>query len=99
MTSSKQEQREDKEAELETLRSVKVFLTDKLKQNDQITADFLAGYRDSEGGSARREVDHDQDEGLLQQKDSDIKTLRQEFLESDTKLREQVNMLTIKQSE
>lgn len=31
---------DDKEAELETLRSVKVFLTDKLKQNDQITQTF-----------------------------------------------------------
>ena len=36
----KREQREDKEAELETLRSVKVFLTDKLKQNEQITCTF-----------------------------------------------------------
>ena len=33
-------QREDKEAELETLRSVKVFLTDKLKQNEQVTCTF-----------------------------------------------------------
>ena len=33
-------QKEDKEAELETLRSVKVFLTEKLKQNEQITVTF-----------------------------------------------------------
>ena len=33
-------QKEDKEAELETLRSVKVFLTQKLKQNEQITVTF-----------------------------------------------------------
>ena len=29
--------REDKEAELETLRNVKVFLTAKLKQNEEVT--------------------------------------------------------------
>ena len=34
------QQREDKEAELETLRSVKIFLTDKLKQNEQVTVTF-----------------------------------------------------------
>ena len=33
-------QKEDKEAELETLRSVKVFLTEKLKQNEQVTVTF-----------------------------------------------------------
>ena len=32
--------REDNEAELETLRNVKIFLTDKLKQNEQITCTF-----------------------------------------------------------
>ena len=31
---------EDKEAELETLRNVKIFLTDKLKQNEEITYTF-----------------------------------------------------------
>ena len=31
---------EDKEAELETLRNVKIFLTDKLKQNEEITCTF-----------------------------------------------------------
>jgi hypothetical protein len=35
-----QQKEEDKEAELETLRSVKVFLTDKLKQNEQVTCTF-----------------------------------------------------------
>ena len=32
--------REDNEAELETLRNVKIFLTEKLKQNEQITCTF-----------------------------------------------------------
>jgi hypothetical protein len=30
--------REDKEAELETLRNVKIFLTAKLKQNEEVTS-------------------------------------------------------------
>lgn len=38
--SKRGDQREDKEAELETLRSVKVFLTEKLKQNEQVTCTF-----------------------------------------------------------
>ena len=32
--------REDNEAELETLRNVKIFLTEKLKQNEQVTCTF-----------------------------------------------------------
>ena len=32
----KREQREDKEAELETLRTTKMFLTEKLKQNEEV---------------------------------------------------------------
>lgn len=34
---TKQAGKEDKEAELETLRNVKVFLTAKLKQNEEVT--------------------------------------------------------------
>ena len=37
--------------------------------------------------------------GVFVKKDSDIKTLRSEFVESDSKLKSQINELTIKQSE
>ena len=37
---SRSQLREDNEAELETLRNVKIFLTEKLKQNEQITCTF-----------------------------------------------------------
>ena len=37
---TREQLREDNEAELETLRNIKIFLTEKLKQNEQITCTF-----------------------------------------------------------
>ena len=90
------QQREDKEAELETLRSVKIFLTDKLKQNEQVTVTFQ---QDIEILKEVLRVDKQiaqKTQAQLKQRDADIKELRQEFLESEKKLRDQVNTLSLK---
>ena len=81
-------QREDKEAELETLRNVKLFLTDKLKQNEQITCTFQQDIDILKEVLRVEKQITEKTKTQLKQKDADIKVLRAEFLESEAKLRE-----------
>ena len=78
---------------------MKVFLTEKLKQNDQIAQTFQQDIEILKEVVRVEKQITTKTKAQLQQKDTDIKTLRQEFVESDTALRQQLNALTLKQSE
>ena len=90
---------EDKEAELETLRNVKIFLTDKLKQNEEITCTFQQDINILKDVLRVEKQINQKTQAQLKQKDVDIKDLRQEFLETDKNLREQINRLSITEQE
>lgn len=73
--------KEDKEAELETLRNVKTFLTAKLKQNEEVTytlqkdIGILKEILRVEKGITQKTVNQ------LQQKTAELKEVRQQALD------------------
>lgn len=77
------DQREDKEAELETLRSVKVFLTEKLKQNEQVTCTFQQDIDILKEVIRVEKQITTKTQTQLKQREGDIKVLRQEFEQTE----------------
>lgn len=91
--------REDNEAELETLRNVKIFLTDKLKQNEQITCTFQQDVNILKEVIRVEKQITQKTQAQLKTKDADLKQLRQDFTDMEQKLREKVNTLSLRDQE
>ena len=83
----KQQSKEDKEAELDTLRQVKSFLTDKLKQNEEVIV-ILQKDISTLKQKLMIEMSINEKKGLaLKARESDLSELRNRHTEMETGLR------------
>lgn len=91
----KQQSREDKEAELETLRQVKNFLTEKLKQNEGVIV-ILQKDISTLKQKLMIEMSINEKKGLaLKAREGDLAELRTRHTDMETGLRKDINSMTL----
>jgi len=91
--------REDKEAELETLRNVKIFLTEKLKQNEDVTLILQKDINILKEVIRVEKQITGKTQFQLGQKERDLAELRDETVKMEAELRSQVSSLTHRNQE
>lgn len=91
--------KEDKEAELETLRNVKVFLTAKLKQNEEVTSTLQKDIGILKEILRIEKSITQKTKAQLDQKIAELKDTRATQIESEAKLKEQISQLSLRETE
>ena len=91
--------REDKEAEIETLRNVKIFLTAKLKQNEEVISTFQKDINILKEVLRVEKSIKQKTLNQLNAKTVELNENRQQYLELETKLRDQINTLSLREQE